>query len=348
MRALEQPLLERKALLQATKRLALIPEGVGLGDSAADHSIHARVPAVRLEPGAGLFRGRRRRIRFDGAASGVAVCARLRPAPSVGARIQVEVARDSNGDPVPVACVDPDTATVHLLLELSRATMEDGFGPDPIGAVAEALFAKPLASIASADTGDVVVGKDVEARVRSLANRGGGLRMRIEREVAFLRRARDAGEDHLAVTARLERLERYLAEAPEAPHLTDAEGEVSRLKRLVESRAVGFLCFHDDEIVGLLNPVRLDECRWRAPLAFGLRLRDGRRETVLRFWSPDPPADEYRVPCLGRASDMLPQLGDERDVFGVVDAVVNFAETNHIGVTRLGERPALGRLWASF
>jgi hypothetical protein len=347
MQTIEQQLLERKARLEASQRLALLTGGTGLDAAAADVSIRPRVPTVRLERGDALFRGRRCRIHFDGAESGATLGTRVRPAPSIGAGIHVEVARGANGEPVPVAVADPSTATIHLLVELSKATLEEDCGPDPLGAVAERVFAGPLAAIAGGDA-DVVIGSQVEPRVRHLANRGGGMRLRIEREIAFLRRARDAGDVHGALDSRMERLERYLAKAPETPQLSSAEREVSRLVHLVASRAVGFLRFDEEEIVGLLNPVGFDEARRRIPLGFGLRLRDPRHGTSLRFWSPETPADELRIACLGCGAEMFPQLADERDVFGVVDAVVNFAETNTIGVVPYTDQATLGGIWSTF
>jgi hypothetical protein len=81
---------------------------------------------------------------------------------------------------------------------------------------------------------------------------------------------------------------------------------------------------------------------------FGLRLRDPRYGTALRFWNPEPPANELRVVCLGHGERMFPQLGDERDLFGVVDAVLNFAETNATGVAAYAERPLLGGMFVGF
>ena len=348
MLCIEHQLFERKARLEAAARVTLLSDRTDLTDTAAATTIRPRVPAVQLERGGDTFRGRRVRIRFDDAPSAATLLARVRPTPSIGARIDVQLARDPNGNPVPVACADPDGATIHLLVDLSKATLEEGSGPDPVGAVAEALFARPLAAVLDGGRGDVVIGKDVERRVRDLANRGGGWRPRIEREIAFLRRVRDEGEVHGALTARLERLELGLAAAGEAPQLSSADAEVSRLVRLVTSRAVGFLRFDEEEIIGLLSPVRIDEARRRAPLVFGLRSRDARHGTSLRFWGPEPPADELRVGCLGCGAEMFPQIGDTRDLFGLVDAVVNFVETNHIGVAPYAEGPVLGGIYAMF
>jgi hypothetical protein len=264
--------------------------------------------------------------------------------------MHVSLARSTNGERVPVACADPNSATIHLLVEASRSRLEEGYGADPLGAVADALFARPLSAILAAAADDVAVGPEVEPRTRDLANRGGGWRAGAEREITFLRRIRDqeSGAVHGALASRLEGLERALARTVDVPPLPDANGEVARLAQLVRSRALGFLRFEDDEVIGLIQPAPVAEGRRRAPLMFGVRMRDPRQGVALRYWNPDPPSQEYRVPCTGSGSVILPQLGDDRDVFGVVDAVLNFTETNTIGVAAYGERPLLGTIFGGF
>ncbi|MGQ0720968.1 MAG: hypothetical protein ACT4PE_05250 [Candidatus Eiseniibacteriota bacterium] len=349
MRSVKELLIERKDRLEAANRITCPP--VGTWPLAADDAtIRPKVPLALLDSGAGGYSGRRARIRFDGAGSGATLLCRVRSAPSVASPMHVSLARDTNGARVPVACADPDTATVHLLVELSRSSLEEGHGPDPLGAVAEALFERPLSAILAAAGDEVSIGPDVEVRARTLANRGGGWRAGMERELVFLRRIREqeAGAVHGALASRLEELEQALARTPEVPPLPDASREVARLVQLVRSRAVGLLRFGEDEVIGLIQPAAVAEGRRRAPLMFGVRLRDPRQGVALRYWNPDPPSDEYRIPCPGSGSTVLPRLGDSRDLFGVVDAVLNFTETNSIGVAAYGERPALGTIFRGF
>jgi hypothetical protein len=89
---------------------------------------------------------------------------------------------------------------------------------------------------------------------------------------------------------------------------------------------------------GLLNPREVDDTWGHGGLMFALRPAPEPDGPELRMW----PAGEAergggRQMCLGRGSLVLRGLEACCDVYGLVDSVLNFVETNHVGAMPLGE-----------
>ncbi len=73
---------------------------------------------------------------------------------------------------------------------------------------------------------------------------------------------------------------------------------------------------------------------------FRLQLGFSPLHPILQTWNPLQPApSRSHGHCLGEALPVLHGLEADGDLYGLVDTVLNFRETNHIRATPLVDRP---------
>jgi hypothetical protein len=104
----------------------------------------------------------------------------------------------------------------------------------------------------------------------------------------------------------------------------------------VDSRACASLRFAADEVRGLLNPRRVSESFGHGALMFALHPVAASGGPRLRMWrAEEPEQGTSRTMCLGRAQTVFLQMEAAGDAYGLVDTVLNFVETNFVGVVPL-------------
>lgn len=305
-------------------------------------SIASPVPYLRLDAGRAEFSGWRRRLEFPGEHGPLRIRARVRAVPDgISSRARITHVRDEHGRDCAVCAADPVTRTVHLLVEIDRAVVAD----EPSGrlavGVAETLAGRAIPYLMTTDAAPWV-GDGVPEAVRALlARRLRGIRPRFEREIAFLRRAARGNPLPGALARRLEMLEAAVnGERPRKVKPGAAERETERLVRLVESRACASLRLAPDEIRGLINPRAMMEGLGHGPLMFSLQPGPAPGGPRLRMWrTGEPEHGTSRTMCLGAAAGVLHRMEDAQDVYGLVDTVLNFVETNSVGWVPLDSAP---------
>lgn len=341
--------------LSLRHRVALI-EDVGFPIVVRDaQSIVSTMPYVTLVYGAEEFRGRRRRRLFtsrNGKSLGVLARLRPSPVPPVAAKnteFVVGSVQDARGRRHVVSAFDPRKRTLHLLLDLKTAhclTVPDSSAEEP--ALAEALadaLVGPALRHASRPGEPPSVGGAVDAHLQQLLERQAAHRLpRFDREIRMLRRA---GLERTLPRALARRL-RLLEKARRGDHRRKVDpeqvrGERERLIRLVESRACAAIRVHELEIRGLINPRAIDADRGHHALLFALRSAPAPVGPQLRIWKAGrPELGGARSMCLGLAADVIHSMEESTDAYGLVDTVLNFVETNLVGLVPRGE-PAESR-----
>jgi hypothetical protein len=324
--------------LLAARRLTLRHGGTGPDLAPGPAAMVSPVPDVDIDAGRNRFAGRRTRIRLECGNEHVMLLARHRPLPEAPSRQWMLVQWGSTGAGhrrIPVSCVEGRTRTVHLLVDLSTASVPDGDGPDAAGLLVEALLAEPIQALL-ADAGEPSVGSKVAGHVRALlADRALPDRDALKKEILQLEAFR-SDRGLLPTLSRRLRTLRDAVRAPVSREIADHDValEISRLKQLVASRACAGLCFGRGEISGLLNPRTLGPWQFR-PRMFRLRLSPTGLRQGLDFWDPHKPARTgTRCACLGAADPVLRKLYGDGDLYAMVDTVLNFVETNRLGLVR--------------
>jgi hypothetical protein len=324
----------QKRRLERAHRVALLEDPSGAQVTRDPVSITSSVPYIRLEPGPeGEFRPRRKKLSIEGPDGSVTFIAPWRAAPpDVDDGALVAHATDARGGEVPVSVADPRTGTIRLLVHVERIELVESDATSAWRVLVEAVFGAGMEHIVR-NGGAPVVGRAVPQRVcELLGRRNPGAARLVQRRLAMLR-GEYAGR---AIPAEM-RPEVALLEAAVKRRRVDPRvglHETERLRRLVENRVVGSLRVEPPQIVGLLNPRRLHESGGLRALNFALRPARAARPPALTVWPPgypQPPADAL---CLGpRASSMFAEMERASDVYGLVDFVVNFVETNGLGQT---------------
>ncbi|MHC4140624.1 MAG: hypothetical protein ACYSUF_01665 [Planctomycetota bacterium] len=326
---------EHRDRLMSARRLMLRHGGDGLNVTRDPAAIVSPVPDVDIDAGQDRFAGRRTRIRLERGDEHVTLLARHRPLPEAPGRPWMLVQWGTKGARhrrIPVSCVDGRTRTVHLLVDLSTASVPDGNGPDAAGLLVEALLDEPVQALL-ADEGEPSVGSKVARQIRALlADRALHDRDILKKEILRLEGFRSVSGLLPTLSRRLETM-RDALRAPRSRKIPEQDVllEILRLKQLVASRTCAGLCFDRGEISGLLNPRSLGRCQLR-PIMFRLRLHRADLRQGLNFWDPQKPARAGRHSvCLGAADFVLRKLYHAGDLYGMVDTVLNFVETNRIG-----------------
>ena len=341
--------------LMATHRVALLGHAENLVPPDDPATIVASIPAVRVRNGSDIYTGRRQRLRLVNGSAEATILARTRslPATVVDSRCVVQCATNRFGRAVPVSCLDLRTQTLDLLVDLNGATVVKAApDTDPARLIVEQIYGTPLATLMR-DPTPPRVGPSVHRRVRTVLEQihtqG---RERIQQELGALEGAALADSLPTALIRRMANLRTWLGrtEAPESTGKLDGpeesapvtsaqvDLEVSRLVRLVTSRACGAIRIAETAITCLVN-ARMVGRRAARPVLFRLDLqRPVTRATVL-FWNPLRPTRQGAAPCLGRGEYYLHQIRESRDLYGMVDLVLNYLETNQIGmVSRIRHR----------
>lgn len=333
----------------ARHHVAVLPAGKrpNLPDEP-EASILSPVPFVEVVPEKAA--GRARPLRFRGAESSGWVMARLARPPrrELRAARAVADAEDERGRLHPVAWAECDVPRLHLLVDLaSLRPVVEGEG-DPAPAVADGVYGTLLRSLL-ADAAWPRVGPEVGARISTMMQQTcSGRRDAARRDLEMLRRF--VGTDPMPdrIRRHLEELEAIAADerVDQPPEPAHVAGEVRRLTQLVADRAVPMLHFAPDAIHGLVSPRTADARTWTRPLTFRLQLA-GAFGAGLRLWDAARPSAQGFAPCLGEAMSVLARQAREHDVYGLVDTVLNFLETNRYGVGRVTTRPGYPDLGAA-
>jgi hypothetical protein len=292
-------------------------------------AIVSRIPDLHLDCGDGAFSGRRRSLRFQRGRSSATLLARVRPPSDDESALHLEHARDRAGRDVPVSVFDKKTRTLRLLLDLAGSTLTDSTSEtDGADLIFDALMDRPM-RLLLADDGPPWVGAEVPDRVRAFLRaapaRG---QPALARDMSLLQRLADANKLPALLVKRLHHLQQ-LAARPWWPDAAAVQDEVDRLQRLVLSRACAAIRVGDEEISGVMNPRRA--CNWRIE-GLSFRLQLGSHQTALRVRSAvrPGPLDSDRQ-CLGQGITVFRGFERTGDLYGTVDTVLNFMETNNVG-----------------
>jgi hypothetical protein len=325
----------------ATSRHATLLDDAEIPIPPGDpESIVSAVPAVRLVHGRRIYEGRRQRFRFGRGGSHATMLARHRalPVDSAGSDRIVRWATNRHGRRVPVACADRATRSIHVLVDLSSACVVGREGSlDPADLLVGELFERPLGFLLDGRD-EPTVGPRVREAVRLLLSGRTDLLYDLARgELSVLQRLAATGRLPRALVRKLDTLKRTTerraereTSKPVDPRRVDRE--ISRLRHLVSRRACSALRFTDSDIVGLMNPRRFKDGWTLRPMMFRFRPNRCRGRPFLTFWNPSrsEPRDGNGV-CLGEGIFILREIESGGDVYGLVDGVLNFVETNLVG-----------------
>jgi len=292
---------------------------------------------VRYDTGGVEYRGRRRKLTLGEGDESISLLVRTRPLPDEpeDGWLMLASARDRHGRDVPICAVEWATGTIRVLMDLSRATMVGTLCEDHASHIlARTIFREPLSCLLR-KAPPPRVGEEIPRQVRRLLERRPiEQRVSLHRELSMLRSFAPPGRLPGVLARRLEALKRLVSEKTQ-PAVTDdrVDLEVSRLTKLVASRAVAALRLGPSRIEGLLNPAPLD-AEWRLrSLMFRLQLGNSPMHPILHTWIPSQPGPggtRANGHCLGEAEPVLHELDSDGDLFSVVDTVINFRETNHL------------------
>jgi hypothetical protein len=342
--ALGQVLIDRNVTLLGDK-----PPPIAAGDPAA---IVSGLPHIRIDAARGQFQGRRKRVTLRRGPHHATVLSRCRPLPAepAGGWLVVEWARDRFDRTVPVCAVDQREGRIHVLLELETARVMDcSAGLDPAGLLAEAFIGEPL-SILMQHAPQPHVGTDVRRHVRMLLEkRVHDERDALEGEISLLRRFAPQNALPRVLARHLESLSRALNQRRPEVDEERIEREVSRLVKLVASRALAAIRVGPSRIEGLINPGAFgNEWRLRSAM-FRLQLGCSPLHPILQTWSPLRPAPRaHHGHCLGEARPVLLDRDTDGDLYTLVDTVINFRESNRIRAIPVVEPSWLGRRLADW
>ncbi len=329
--------------LAASHRVILRPAGSPRAPEDNSAAIVSRVPDIEVDWPASELCNHRRTLQIESNGSWARYQLRVRDPdglPETGGHL-ARHAHPSRGRPVPVCLVHPESRTIRLLVSPTRASFVAGApGVEPPAFLASFLLGEAIAAILRRD-GEPVVGPEVRTQVAKLLALGksAGDQMR-PTELAILHRMDP--ESLLLPSFLRQRLASYRerlrqrARPVEACRPTDAEvdEEVSRLTKLVASRTFSLLRLDATGIQGIVNPGPTAIESARPAIAFRLSLAPpplgpGRR---LVFWPiEDRRGRASRPACLGDAAEVLRWFHEAGDLYGIVDTVVNYIETNGVG-----------------
>jgi hypothetical protein len=342
MSTFSEAIRDRLFQTMARHRLALIKDQEGLIEPGGPKTIASRLPFVRLVGESGGFTGRRKRIRI-GNGAGLIVRARLRPAPPEpdGGWTSVLHGFDYRNRRLPLCCVDEGTPRIHVLVDLrTMEPLETAGEVDPVPFLVASLFDGPIESMIRKDTGAVWVGPEVGKGVRQFMGvRSWRHRHLLEREKWLLEQHTMIEGLPAALKRRLAQLKQALAKTEETDEENGGESverEVSRLRRLIASRVLGAIQFSDRSITGLVNPRRVAEGWGLRPLMFRLGFDRAGYRPCLFVWNPSGQSGGDVGPqCMGEGDCFLREFIEGRDVYCMLDLILNFLETNAIGAVPL-------------
>ena len=320
---------------------------------AESESIVSRVPDVVLDQPAEGILARRRIFEFGSGDRKALFRAHIGQEEIGGSWNVVTSVKDRRGVQVHAAIADPGRRVVRLLVDLrSVRPMPLADAGGMIETLAGALVGEPVRSMLQLD-GEARVGSNVRARIaKFIADQPGEEAELLRGELSFLEQLVD---DCPAVPAGMRRRidglrERIkvLAETAPAPEVPEGrvERELGALCRLVEKRTCSFIRLGNGEVAGIANPAPEGSPRGRVAVGFHLRYCTLRGRSILHL-EPLVPGDRERwgPVCLGCGDAILIGLLVERDLYGIVDFLMNFIDTNRIGalpspVRRLVQPPA--------
>lgn len=344
METIGKEIRRHAARIEMRRRVVVLEQTKGPIVIADASSITSPVPFVRLERG--TYGNRRRRLQIVTDDGTVGLVAHVRPAPKMrdDERFACGTVREARGRAVNAWVADRVAHKIHLLVDLDTAVLGETDAEKPAEIVANAVLGSALDALLTTDAAPVVGPRVVEQLHQVLRRRTTARWPRYEREIAFLESAAMRRVLPRTLHRRLEALKaavRGEIEHDVASSLAALEAE--RLVRLVESRACGWLRAGEGMIRGLVNPRELDATWGHAGLMFALRpspIPDGPDLLIWPAGRAEP--DSERVACLGPGTGVFRRLQKDNDVYGLVDCVLNFIETNHLGAVPLDaayERP---------
>ena len=340
--------------LMADHRVTLLTDKYEFVSRRDPAAIVSSVPALTVQTGAQLYAGRRRRIRLENGSGHVTLLARTRKLPSTEgpSRSLVRYGVNRFGRRVPVCVLSFTSQTLHLLVDLREARLiETSPGIDPAAVIVEQLYGRPVEALLTEDH-HAWVGPDVRGLAHTiLANLHASRRKVVQDELSHLENLAAAHILPAALTRRIQTLRNWLGGQETGPPETpgpreqrektniatmpptseQVEIEVSRLAQLVTSRACGAIRLSEDEITGLVNPRALGR-NFSRPILFRLALSRFSPHPALRLWNPLRPARQGDAPCLGQGGLMLCECYKSRDLYALVDLILNFLETNRTEV----------------
>ena len=340
--------------LMVTLRMTLLGHDQTLVRPDDRAAIVAGVPAVHIATDSAGYSIRRQRLRFTDGSARITVLARTRPVPQevAGRRCLIQTALNRFGRPVPVSCMDLDRGTLHVLVDLSGARAVAGApGTNAAGGIVGKVYREPVVSLLR-EAGGPRVGTKVATVAHSiLDSHHRNRRILVGEELSALESLAGTGILPTSLARRIEALKQWLgSDRPhcEATPVTaeQAELEVSRMANLVSSRACGYIRLSGKEITGLVNPRTCGRHAFR-PVLFRLSLTPSTSAPTLRLWNPLRPDSRGDTPCLGQGDRYLGEFQATRDLYGMVDLILNYLETNRIAMFSMNRGPVFQR-WMGY
>jgi pentatricopeptide repeat protein len=126
------------------------------------------------------------------------------------------------------------------------------------------------------------------------------------------------------------RLEREGKRKPREVLPERVETEIGRLVRLVESRACAWIGFEPGTITGVSNPYAFGADVNQRSIAFRLDMSGSSRLPDLVVWNPMLEIFR-RQSCLGEAIKVFHGMEKRGDLYGMVDTLLDYFETNRVG-----------------
>ena len=314
----------------------------GAAKEAAPAAIVSRVPHIWIEPPPEAALGKRCMLKDTSKGRSFHFWGRVMPEPAGSASLPGprHLLSDHRGRPVPAYRLDVPARTLHLFLDIP--TVRPLFarnGADLAVRLAKTMIEEPVRAVLETG-GGAHVGDGVPSRIREI------LRKTFRGEEALLREELDAYEQLLAHDAivsprsksHIEAIQRRLAELSAVtergePPESMVHRQLRSLLRLVESRSCAEIRFGKGEIGGIANPASEGGARGRRAVQFLLLLRPFHVHHRLHLWSP-PRSDAPMWPpaCLGASGErILTTMRGDDDLYGMVDAILNYIATNRVG-----------------
>ncbi len=339
----------------------ILRQGIGdPGEAWNPTAIRSRIPEIWVDyPSPEKFTGRRRKLMVEADGKFVAIRSRIHPPiPDPASRnILTGYARDRLGRSVPVWEADRASRTIRVLVDFMRGPIVDNtFGIHPGEFLLKQIVEKPVTILLAGETKPFVGSRVRFQLTRLLCRTPFDSRKHLREELAYLRMLRPRNvtlpvplSQHMQNIAR--RLEEdYPAPVPDKVPDELVDRQLSMLCRLVGKRACSELRLEDDKISGVVNPATDGRFQARAPLEFFLAIDAEFFRPCLYVSGYAPGKAQRRYPrCLGGGEMILLHHFRARDLYGMVDTVLNYIDTNRVGMYRrptlpTGPPPVQGKL----
>lgn len=332
-------------ILMARQRITLLQAGPPLVRPDDATAIISGVLTVRVDDRTDDCSRRRRRLHFDGAGGTAVILARTRPVPNhlKGRPCVIQKTRLRSGRRIAVSCLDLETCTLHVLVDLAGALPVTTQLATAARLLIDSIYGVPVRDLLSRGQ-PLRIGEQVaQTTLHLLSSLRNSRHHALEKELRLLRTLLQDDKIAPSLQNRVDKIQLWLLDNPKEPQMDlpvppSIDGEGSRLAHLVASRACGYIRISPGEITGLANP-RMAPGFGMLPFLFRLRLPGHGEQMSLDIWDPRTPEPRRARVCLGQATTVFLRFQKSQDIYGTVDFVLGFLETNRIGTFAVNGKP---------